>query len=309
LGQGRFVTLAVCDLLGVERDCSVGLEDGVDGLAVHDGRQTRGDVVQVVGRARGRFDVGGEAHPEPAPNGQGFGLRPLPVIEPGQLHGRVEHPTGRHPLVEGQAGDHGRREFVGADQVAPPDLGPGEAELPGDDVEHPLADEGLDLPRPPVRDVGRLVGEQDPAVELQGRDPVGAGEHGAGDQGNQDGAVGEGRIGTAVDRQAGPHSEDRAVVADGHRHFDAVFPGLAPGGEVLAAVLDPFHRPAEFEGRGAHGDVFPVDHRLGSEGTSDIAGHDVRQCGRVAPDQARNGGVHRLRSLQVGDCLPEQFRA
>ena len=74
--------------------------------------------------------------------------------------------------VERLAGEHGQRRLVAHDVVAATDLDPVDAELGGDDVEQPLAQEVRGGPRPPVGDVGGLVGEDRAStVDVEGLDP------------------------------------------------------------------------------------------------------------------------------------------
>ncbi|MFN8592110.1 MAG: hypothetical protein U0031_11690 [Thermomicrobiales bacterium] len=48
-----------------------------------------------------------------------------------------------------------------------------------------------------------------------------------------------------IDDDARLEREDRAVAAGGEREGVAVFAGVDAGGEILAAVGDPAHRPLE----------------------------------------------------------------
>jgi hypothetical protein len=65
---------------------------------------------------------------------------------------------------------------------------------------------------------------------------------------------------------------------------------LGGGEEMLAAVLDPFHRPAKHHGRDRHHDFFRIKRRLGAEAAAD-AGRDDAHRAEVAVEQVGDGAL------------------
>ena len=143
--------------------------------------------------------------------------------------------------VVGGAGLPREREGVGADQVRPPHLGRIHPDLGREEVHGPLdGGGGLGAPGAPVGDGGRGVGGHRPAVELDLGDVVGALRHHPREVREDRPHLG---VGAAVleDREAVGLDGAVATAADLDRLL--LGPPVAEADHVLAAGLDPAHRP------------------------------------------------------------------
>jgi hypothetical protein len=63
-------------------------------------------------------------------------------------------------------------------------------------------------------------------------------------------------------------------VVDGDRDGEVLLPGLSAIGEVLDAILDPFHGPADLDGGRRQRDVFAGDLALRTKGAADVVSLD-----------------------------------
>ena len=99
------------------------------------------------------------------------------------------------------------------------------------------------------------------------------------------GAERERRVRALVHRHVHAHAEQRAVVAQRGLDVERLLARLAGDEQVLVAVLDPLHRPAEVDGGGEHRDVFAGRQHLHAERAADVLRGDARQRDRVAGQQ------------------------
>ena len=75
--------------------------------------------------------------------------------------------------------------------------------------------------------------------------------------------------------EAPAHAADLRVSIDRDLDVPDLVALLNRGKEVLHAVLDPLHRPAEQPRRGGDGDFFRIDEELGAEAAADVGGADA----------------------------------
>ena len=96
--------------------------------------------------------------------------------------------------------------------------------------------------------------------------------------------------------------EQVTVVADGGADVEALLAGLPRCGQVLAAVLDPFHRSAQRARGGRDREFLPGGANLQSERAADVTSQDAHPVG--GDTQARGhphpGDVHALRGRVHG---------
>ena len=90
---------------------------------------------------------------------------------------------------------------------------------------------------------------------------------------------------THVGEQVDPHAEDLAVVGDGELDLLQLVAAVVGDLRVLAARLDPLHRPAELERDDLHReDLLAVELQLGAEAAADVGRDDpdlvLRDAGR-----------------------------
>ena len=103
----------------------------------------------------------------------------------------------------------------------------------------------------------------------------------------------------AVGDVPGPQAEDRAVVPQGDLQLVDLLPGVGDGQEVLVAVLDPLHRPADPAGGEGHQEVLGVEVGLDPEAAADV-GRDDPDRARRDGEHPRQDGAHRVRPLGGG---------
>ena len=271
------MALAVGHLAGEHRDRAVGLEPGA-GL-LH-GARSRHDPHRPhqARRHRRRLHHVGQPEPEQPSLGAGRRLLRTEAVDVEERERVVEGPSGVEAL-QLHPGDAHRREVVGVQQVALPHHERVEVELAGDHVEQAFAHPGLDLPRTPVGDVGRLVGRDDHRLDVEVLEPVGRREQGPDDRRVAGGRVADLGVGALVEHQPEPDAEQPPVGVDRRLHVDALLAGLAADHEVLGAVLDPLHRPAEQQRGAGHGDVLARQPALLAEGPADVAAPHPHRVG------------------------------
>ena len=230
-----------------------------------------------------------------------------PVVEVGDLERALERRARRHAHVERRSGQHLPRQLVGPDDVAQPDLVAADAEVARGEVEHALAHPRLDRPRPAVRDVRRLVRRGRASyVKPSAAMPVRPRQHHPDHHRVHRGAERERRVRALVHRHVHAHAEQRAVVAERRFDVERLLARLAGDEQVLVAVLDPLHRPAEIDGGGEHGDVLTRREHLHAERAADVLRGDPGQRDRVAgqqPEQRSASGA-RCASARAGTSAP-----
>ena len=169
-------------------------------------------------------------------------------------------------LVERDGVGHLRRR----DQVRPAQRDAVDAELCGDRIHHALAHEAaFEAAGRAIGRGRRLVGQAEVAGGAIGADLVGAGEHAHGppDDARAMGA----HIGALVVEEFVVDAEQPPVSV--HRGADAValLARMVGRDQVLAAVLDPFHRTAEALGRDQHQHVFRIELAAHAEAAAGVA--------------------------------------
>ena len=186
-------------------------------------------------------------------------------VEPGGIVAAVV--AGGAAVLEGEA--HIPRELVGLDEIASANLGGLEPQLARDEADHPFHGEGA------VRAAGPAIGAHGDAVRVGHLElhvivaqPVRPGEVGGGDDGHHD-AVG--RVGAGVVDEAVAQGEDAPVGVHGDFHVVDLTALLVGGQEVLVAVLDPLHGPAQVEGGERDQDFLRVEqHDLRAEAAAGV---------------------------------------
>ena len=270
LGERGLVPLAVRHLLRHDRNGAVVFEDQPRRLTPERAADVSHHVRAEVGRAGCGLDECREPESEQPPLGARRRLVGRPLVDLGDRHRPFERGACRHPHVECRTGDHAGGELDGGDEVALPDLVAADAELARRGVEDPLAHPRLDRPRPAVRAVRRLVRRHHRRVEAVGGDPVRPRHHRLHDAGERRRARREGRVGALVHRQVGAQAEQGAVRCEGGVDVHALVACLGADEQVLVAVFDPLHRPAQCGGRCDHGHVLGAHHGLGAERAADV---------------------------------------
>ena len=216
----------------------------------------------------------------------------------GQVHRDLQGP-GVVAGVVLPPGRAGVGELLGPQQVPHPQLGRVQAELAGQQVDHPL-DQVHALGDPERAGVG------DPARGLVGVD---AGDLavgrlqvvGPGEDVEEPGRVLAG-LGRPVERAVvgqhpGPQGEDPPVPGRGDLAVHVVVPGERGGHQVLRPVLDPLHRLAGQHGADHGAQVARVDRGLVAEPAADVGGHDPDLVLGQPGDQRVQGAV-RVRCLR-----------
>ena len=139
----------------------------------------------------------------------------------------------------------------------------------GNRVEQSLAHEGA--PEASWRDRcrRRLVGQPDVADGTIGRHAIGPGQHGGG-QVRHRRRVGA-HIGALVVKEFVVDAEDTAVGVYRRPDTMELLARMIGGDEMLAPILDPFHRPAEAERRGADQDILGIELATDAKAAADMA--------------------------------------
>ena len=110
-------------------------------------------------------------------------------------------------------------------------------------------------------------------VDLDVGDAVGP-RHELGDVARADRAVGA-HIGAHVDVGMAAQRQDGAVARAGDLDFDLGLAGMVHGHQILAAVLDPFHRPADVARRERDQKILRIEFAAGAEAAADVVLHHV----------------------------------
>ena len=221
---------------------------GAAGDDLHDARRIDGDF-RPVGRAKPTLL---HEHRKPDADKLATGAPPFALRAESLPVGNVEHPVEQGQVIAGVVLDffakrHERpdlRQFGRGKGVAPPDLDRINPEPVGDRIDHPFADERrLEPSGRAIGGGGRLVGEPDVADRAIGRHAVRSRNKSADHHGDADGVGAQ--IGALVVPELVVDREDVSVAI--HRGPDPVglFARMVGADQVLAAVLDPFHRAAK----------------------------------------------------------------
>ena len=238
-----------------------------------------------------------QALPTLRAGGAARGLLGSQLVVPGDpqrlLHGRRVVARVVDPPGAGRV-----RELVAADEVAQPQLDRVDAELVGEQVDHPLDEvDGLgDAERAGVGDpAGCLVGVHGGHRAVRRLDVVAAGEdaeEAAGELPRRGGAVER----TVVGEHVAAQREDPPVPGRGDLALHHVVAGEPGGHEVLGPVLGPLHRPAGEHRADDRADVAGVDRHLVAEAAADVR--------RDHPDPVLgDAGEHRVQRAVRVRCL------
>ena len=192
-------------------------------------------------------------------------MRQRLVEEAGEIAG-IERQFLGALLVEGDGVGHlGRRDQVRAAQRDAID-----AELCCDRIHHALAHEAaLEAAGRAIGRGRRLVGQAEMAGGAIGADLVGAGEHAHGAP-HHAGAVGA-HIGALVVEEFVVDAEQAPILVHGRADAVALLARMVGRDQVLAAVLDPFHRAAEALGGDQHQNVLRIKLAAHAEAAAGVA--------------------------------------
>ena len=171
-------------------------------------------------------------------------------------------------------------------QVARPDFDGGQPEVPSGHVEQGFEGEGrFGLSGAAIGRQRRLVGADADDLQRHVRNLVRAGAVAGCDHGRDD-AAGKG-IGADVDRKPALHRQNApvAIVADFQVGLGCARMGRRL--EMLEAVLDPFHRPAEHPAGVADDDFLDIGPGLGAEAAADILGDHAHAVFRQVQDRGQ----------------------
>ncbi len=138
------------------------------------------------------------------------------------------------------------------------------------------------------------VGEDDRGLELECRYHIGSGKGGRGDIGRDDSPW---QVGAVVVDHFPAQSSDFPVGIDGDGDLPILVALLGRGQEMLAPVLDPFHRTAEPQRGDRDDDLLGIERRLGTEAAADERCDDADVL-EVAVEQVGNGGTAEMRCLR-----------
>ena len=170
-------------------------------------------------------------------------------------------------------------------QVAPPELDAIDAEILRRHVEQPLAEEiALEPSRSPVGADRILVCQHHRGLHVDVRDAVGAGEE-LRDVARRDGGA-RAQVRAGVDPRAAAQGKDRPILLAGNLDLAIGLARVIRAEQVLASVLDPFHRPVELARRERNQVVLGIELAAHAEAAADIGLNHV---------DAFLGQVHALR--------------
>ena len=227
----------------------------------------------------------------------------------------IQHHVRHVGLVEGDGVGH----LVRRDQVALPHLDGVDPQLRGDGVHQPFAHEGaLVSAGRAIGGARRLVGQAEMTDGPERGNAVGSGYRAHGPVGDVR-AVGA-DITALVVEEFVVDAEYAPTGVDGDARQVVLFAPLVGAHQVLLAVLDPLHRPAEPHGRDQDEDILGVKLATDAEAAADMAFVHMHP-GRVAPEHADQrflvavrhlGGAvelqHILRRVVAADGAPRLHR-
>ena len=172
-------------------------------------------------------------------------------------------------------------QFRRADGIAPADFDAVHAELRGDGVDQPLAHEGgLVAAGRAIGRRRRLVGEAEMADRAVGRHPIGAGQNAR--RHVHDSCGMRAHIGALVVEIEVVDGEDDAVGIDRGADLVQLLARMIGGDQMLAAVLDPFHRAIEFFCGDADQHVLGIKLAADAEAAADMGFVDMDRARRNA---------------------------
>ena len=161
------------------------------------------------------------------------------------------------------------RHLIGRNRVAPSHLVGLHAEPRRNGIDEALANEGrLIATGRAVRRRRSLVGEPKVTDRAIGRDPVGTGKD-AGRHMHDARGMGA-HIGALIVEITIVDGEDSPFVVDRRTQSVKLLARMIGGDQMLAPVLDPFHRPPEAHGRDADQHVFRVELAADAEAAAHV---------------------------------------
>ena len=156
----------------------------------------------------------------------------------------------------------------------------------GNGIQQPLAHKGaLIAAGGAVGAAGGLVGEFYVPDGAVGWHAVGAGQHRRGKIRHR-GGVGA-HISALIVKEFVVDGEDAPVAVDGGADVVGLLARMVGGDQVLAAVLDPFHRTPQPQRRDTNKHVFRIEFAADSESAADMAFEQI-DAGRRTPQHSRN---------------------
>ena len=273
LREGGGVALALADGAETRDGRAGGMDADLAGI-----EHAEAEDVAVLHRP-GADDLGEERHPDPR---QGAGLAALERLAAGLLpgpQGRIVH-RGQRLVQRGvvvarvvlPAERRGVGEPVLGDEVPPAQLGRVHVELAREHVDHAL-DEVRRLGDPEgaaVGDTARgLVGVDAVHLDISAGDVVRAGAD-VEEAGRELRRVRAGVERAVVGEHVASEARDPAVAGRGDLPAHVVVARESGGGEVLHAVLDPLHRPAQHDRGHGGADVAGIHPDLVAEAAADV---------------------------------------
>ena len=182
------------------------------------------------------------------------------------------------------------------DEIAPPHLGAIELQFAGDAVEQSLHGEHRLRPAGAAHRRRRhLVGEHHHGVELIGRDHIGARHGRRGDVRHDDAPRHEG---AGVMQHAAAHAENLCLRIDRDGDVPILVALLGGAQKMLAAVLDPFHRPAKLQRRRRDHGFLGIEDRLRPKTAADV-GRDHADRFQLAAEQVGEHAAADMRRLRT----------
>ena len=290
-------------------------------LVGHHLGQRRLDPLPHRGHARVDDDVAGGVHldarvlPRPEPGLLQDAADPDPHVAPVAARGRLlgaqrRVVDGVEGLIEGRAivaavvdrplaerrPPDVVRHLRGRDEVAAAQLEGIDPELRGRDVEQTFPDErALEAAGTAVGPGRRLVGEHALGLGRVVRDPVGPGHQGRRQLGDDDPVGAD--VGAEVHREPVDEGHDPIVGVESDLDLVVLLPRVVGGHEVLAAILDPLHGPAESHGRPRDHEILRVELAAHAEAAAYLQLDEVDQVlgmaeevGEDAPVEVRHLG-------------------
>ncbi len=156
-----------------------------------------------------------------------------------------------------------------ANQVAPSDFDPADADLRGDRIEQPFAHEGaFETAGRAIGAAWGLVGEADVAARAIGLHAIGPGQHRGGKIRNGRGV--RAHIGAVVVEKCVFEAENTPLCVDCGPDFVALLTRVVGGDQMLATVLYPFDRRAKLQRGGTHQQIFGIKFAADAEATPDV---------------------------------------
>ena len=214
----------------------------------------QGDAQQAAFGARGGLALG-EALPVDSGQGAGLTRRVIPRVIAHRLAIAIDESDRVRHLLR-------------LHQIAPAQLGPVQAQLLRRLVEYAFHREHTLRPAGAAHRCGRtLVGMNNTQIDIHGRHHIRP-RHGSDRDIGRDDAPG--KISTIVMRHQQPHTTDACLGIQCQFDLPPLVTLLSGGEEMLAPVLDPFHRPSGQHRCSTHCAILGIENGLATKATTDI---------------------------------------